>query len=311
MQKCDHSAVSGHEPGFAGCCIAPEKGRAAPLPALKRRKPSFSGAKHLSSVPTAVSAVCCCQPESLMADAFRFFGLSCPGGGSFYICQNNATEFVGCCTTNPCAAAANGRCPAANLRASSFSADTYTDLPRQDCDDAKSIEIWYTCKFNRPPFMGCCASNPCAKGLCAPDDLRPAKLSGEPELKASFLQPGLSATSTSTGAAASATGSNDPSAVAAPSTGLSSGAIGGIVAGAVILVIAVVVFFLYKRCRRARAKTETDTPTPVGAGVYSNAVPPGQPSPGLPVKAGDYRGQWKRIWNFHVIVANRCFRIIP
>lgn len=220
-----------------------------------------------------------------MADPFRFFGLSCPSGGSFYICQNNATEFIGCCTTNPCTPEANGHCPTANLRASSFSADTYTDLPRQDCDDAQSIEIWYTCKFNQPPFMGCCASNPCAKGLCAPSDIRPAKLSGQAELKASFLQPGN--TATATGAAASSTASND--ATAAPN-GLSSGAIGGIVVGVVAAIILVVVFFLYKRGWRARVNKEVDTPTQSGAGMYYDAVPPGQPSPGLTVKGGEYRG---------------------
>lgn len=215
-----------------------------------------------------------------MADAFRFFGLSCPSGGSFYICENNATEFIGCCTTNPCTPEANGHCPTANLRASSFSADTYTDLPRQDCDDAQSIEIWYTCKFNQPPFMGCCASNPCAKGLCIPSDLRPAKLSGQAELKASFLQPGAAATSTAT-AASSTTSSN----------GLSSGAIGGIVVGVVVAIILAVVLFLYKRGWRARVDKEKDTPAPIGAGMYYDAVPPGQPSPGFSAKGGEYRGQ--------------------
>ncbi|KAK5656454.1 hypothetical protein OQA88_4837 [Cercophora sp. LCS_1] len=220
-----------------------------------------------------------------MADAFRFFGLSCPSGGSFYVCQNNATEFIGCCTTNPCTAEANGHCPTANLRASSFSADTYTDLPRQDCDDAQSIQIWYTCKFNQPPFMGCCASNPCAKGACELSDLRPAKLSGEPVLRESFLQPGVSATST--GTAASATASKD--AAAAPSGGLSSGAIGGIVVGVVLLIIGVVAFFLYRRGWRARVNKEKVTPSPIGAGMYHDTVPPGQPSPGLTVNGSEYR----------------------
>jgi len=89
-----------------------------------------------------------------MADPFQFFGLSCPSGGSFYICQHNATEFIGCCTTNSCTPEANGYCSAANLRTSSFSGDKYTELAKQDCDDALSINIWWTCKDNRPRLWG-------------------------------------------------------------------------------------------------------------------------------------------------------------
>jgi len=222
-----------------------------------------------------------------MAEAYQKFGLSCPSGGSFYICQNNATEFIGCCTTNPCTAANGGRCPQSNLRASSFSADTYTDLPRQDCDDERSIQIWYTCKFNKPPFMGCCASNPCANGLCPPSDLRPAKLSGDSELRALFLSPSPTA-----GGAASATTSAAPA--TATTTGLSRSAVAGICAGVAAVVLIIVGFIMYKYGWNARRKRDTEEKAaPPSLALNNSAMgpPPGQPSPGLAVADQQYRGK--------------------
>ena len=175
-----------------------------------------------------------------MADASKYFGLSCPNGGNFYICENNATEFIGCCTTNPCTPESNGECLKANLRAASFLADKYADLPRQDCDDADSIKIWYTCAYTHPPFLGCCASNPCAAGLCTSTDLRPAKLSGDAEFKAQFLHPAGLVTST---------------------TSLSAGAIGGIcAAAAVVLIMIVGIIIWYARRKRQKQKLAAQIP---------------------------------------------------
>lgn len=203
-----------------------------------------------------------------MAEPYLYFGLSCPSGGNFYICENNATEFIGCCTTNPCES--NGKCPKANLRAASFSADKYTDLERQDCDDAASIQMWYTCKSNKPPFMGCCASNPCAEGLCPPTDLRPAKLSGDLESKAKFLRPGgIAPSSTTSSASPASTVTNTAATSTTSSTSLSGGAIGGICAAAAgVLIMTVGVGIWYAR----RKRQQQAAPTPAN-------VPTGEPSP--------------------------------
>lgn len=196
-----------------------------------------------------------------------YFGLSCPGGGNFYICESNATEFIGCCTTNPCAPESRGECPKANIRAASFSADKYADLPRQDCDDAASIKIWYTCKFNKPPFMGCCASNPCAAGLCTPTDLRPAKLSGDPELRAQFLRPGGIAPSATASATSTATNT---------SAGLSGGAIGGICAAVAVVLIVIVgmVIWYVRRTRKRQKRAAAPTPVDVPPDFWGNGYRP-------------------------------------
>ncbi|KAK1829416.1 hypothetical protein QBC39DRAFT_132823 [Podospora conica] len=190
--------------------------------------------------------------------AISRFNLTCPTGGQFHICTGSPVPFLGCCTVDPCTTARGGVCPLDNLRTSSFNPDTYTDLPRQDCDDAESIRIWYTCKFNNPPFVGCCASNPCAEGLCAPADLRPAKLSGDEALRGLFLNPVSTSAGTTSTAVPSATGSETAApnatgslapALPAPvmeekAGGITTGAIVGIVAGVVAL--AVIVFGAYK-----------------------------------------------------------------
>ncbi|KAJ9161911.1 hypothetical protein NKR19_g1800 [Coniochaeta hoffmannii] len=79
-----------------------------------------------------------------MPDPFSTFGLSCPSGGSFYICQNNKTEFIGCCTADPCLDG-SGSCPQANLRNASFSADSYDGLKPQDCAEDTGL-----CQFCVP-----------------------------------------------------------------------------------------------------------------------------------------------------------------
>ncbi|KAH7199199.1 hypothetical protein BKA60DRAFT_625778 [Fusarium oxysporum] len=120
-----------------------------------------------------------------------YFGLSCPSGGAFHICEGANTEFIGCCTSDPCAGN-KGTCPDGHLRVATFSADTYNDLPRQDCDDPRGTEIWYTCRGTSPPFMGCCGSNPCGGGGCNRSELVPAILSSNENDRLSFLHPDTS-----------------------------------------------------------------------------------------------------------------------
>lgn len=190
---------------------------------------------------------------------YEAFGLSCPSGGNFYVCQGNATEFIGCCTTNPCADG-SGKCPTADLRTSSFSADSYEDLPRQDCDDSRSFNIWYTCKFNQPPFVGCCNTNPCAEGSCPREDLVPAKLSGDTNLREAFLSPTVS------GSSASSTATAESQIQVTHNGGLSAGAIAGIVAGAAVVVILVVGVLMYRCGFNARWRRERKADWPLMAG---------------------------------------------
>ena len=190
---------------------------------------------------------------------YEAFGLSCPSGGNFYICQGNATEFIGCCTTNPCADG-SGKCPTEDLRTSSFSADSYEDLPRQDCDDSRSFNIWYTCKFNQPPFVGCCNTNPCAEGSCPKEDLVPAKLSGDTGLRQLFLSP------TVTGSSASSTATAESQVQVTHNGGLSAGAIGGIVAGAAVVLIMVVGALMYRCGFNAKWRRERKADWPLMSG---------------------------------------------
>ncbi|KAL2016213.1 hypothetical protein VTK56DRAFT_4070 [Thermocarpiscus australiensis] len=128
-------------------------------------------------------------------------GPSYPSGGTFYVCQNNATEFVGCCTTDPCADG-TGACSDRDLRPASFSSDSYEDIPPQICDSDGEDANWYTCAFTKPPFMGCCKNtNPCATGSCPTEDLVPALLSPDDEDRRIFIGKTLetlTATSSST-----------------------------------------------------------------------------------------------------------------
>lgn len=166
-------------------------------------------------------------------------GLSCPDGGSFYICKEAKSRFIGCCTENPCTDG-TGDCPQSALRYSSFNKDAYRDVPQESCAAPHNESTWYTCTGISPPFMGCCASNPCANEGCPAKDLLAARLSDEPTNAAPFL------TSTST---ADASSSSDNS-----SRGLSTGAIVGIAIGSALAVLIVVgiLFFMYRRREKRR-----------------------------------------------------------
>ncbi|KAK0625462.1 hypothetical protein B0T17DRAFT_273880 [Bombardia bombarda] len=178
-------------------------------------------------------------------------GLNCPKGGQFYTCQNAAIEFIGCCTTDPCANG-SGTCPDGDLREASFSSASYATIPTQECNagttqTSGSAAQWYTCALDAPPFLGCCKSNPCTNASCPIDDLVPARLSSNPSSRSVFLpiivtsSPAVSATS-----------------VAKPrdtdnSGAIPAGAIIGIAIASAITVLAMFFIILYKcGCRRRR-----------------------------------------------------------
>ena len=172
-------------------------------------------------------------------------GLSCPAGGIFYVCQNNATEFIGCCTTNPCADG-SGNCPKSNLRASSFSADSYDEIPAQQCAGTGTTTLWYTCQKNVPPFLGCCAGNPCAQGSCPSSSLAAARLSSNATSRDGFLAMVSLPATTSSPSPPTPDPTTPPNAGASGGTGLSTGAIVGIAVGAAVVVFAVLAFVVFK-----------------------------------------------------------------
>lgn len=185
--------------------------------------------------------------------AFRYFGLNCPSGGDFYICEGDATEFIGCCTSNPCGAN-NGRCPSGNLRASSFNQDVYADLPQQNCSNSAGVKNWYTCAYTSPPFMGCCSESACNDG-CPRSKLVPAVLSTNENNKLDFLNPDDDSSNTSASASGSATSTGTSSASASASTsaaaddgegGLGTGAVAGIAAGSAAVGVLLLGFLIWK-----------------------------------------------------------------
>ena len=166
------------------------------------------------------------------------FGLSCPYGGTFYICKDAKSKFLGCCTEDPCVDG-TGYCPQSALRYSSYSQDSYRSIPPENCVAPHNESTWYTCSGAVPPFMGCCASNPCTEDGCPVEDLLAARVDDDPTNAAPFLS------STSTSDASSGDGD---------SGGLSTGAIVGIAIGSALAVLIVVgiLFFIYKRREKRR-----------------------------------------------------------
>lgn len=171
----------------------------------------------------------------MSANPYKAFGLSCPSGGDFHICENTKREFIGCCTVDPCSDG-SGLCQKENLRAASFSESSYLNIPPQSCDSTGGDDHFYTCTANDPPFIGCCTINPCVNMTCPSANLRAAVLSSDHDDRASFLAP------------SSSSGSAKSSAAAHPgSNGLSSGAIAGIAVSIVALLILVAGFVLWRR----------------------------------------------------------------
>ncbi|KAK8057819.1 hypothetical protein PG996_011756 [Apiospora saccharicola] len=172
------------------------------------------------------------------------FGLSCSFGGTFYICQDSPTQFLGCCNINPCGDN-EGICPPSSLLNSTFSKDRYDETMPEACVDEESL--WYTCSGTVPPFMGCCRSNPCIEGRCLPGNFTAAKLSSDLKDAAPFLTTASSSSSSPTSSpTASSTTSPTPAASSdSNSKSLPVGAIVGIVIGAV-LAIAIIAFLIWR-----------------------------------------------------------------
>ncbi|KAF1830159.1 hypothetical protein BDW02DRAFT_573300 [Decorospora gaudefroyi] len=157
-----------------------------------------------------------------------FFDFHCPTGGDWYACANGS-NFVGCCTTDPCT---NG-CVQGNIRAGGYNISHHGEWPDASCGSASDF---FTCNAG-DSFWGCCKSNPCAAtppATCAQGDLVPAFME-RPEQFNVY---------------ASASASPTP----APSSGSNIGAIaGGVVGGLVVVaIIGAIIFFVLRKRRNQK-----------------------------------------------------------
>ncbi|KAI1133472.1 hypothetical protein F5Y10DRAFT_260353 [Nemania abortiva] len=188
------------------------------------------------------------------------FGLSCPEGGDFHICQRSSTRFIGCCDVDPCTPEANGNCPLPNLFNASFSAVSGVVLLPQSCSAPFNSSFWFTCTDARPPFLGCCKNNPCNNG-CKAGNLVPAMLSEDPNDANQFLLP-----ITTTSSSSSSNSSPSPTATAVSGArghqGSSNARVGIIVgttlAGVLVLLLVITAYLWIKRKEKSRLDTKDE-----------------------------------------------------
>ncbi|EQK98081.1 hypothetical protein G6O67_006219 [Ophiocordyceps sinensis] len=194
-------------------------------------------------------------------------GIICPGTTTFHVCTDKPSRFVGCCAVDPCGTR-DGNCPQASLDATSFHKLSYPDVPGQACVNKKAGGgLWYACADLLPPFLGCCAIDPCRTGGCPSSSLRAAALSDNKTAAAIFLGEKIPASSSSarSSATSSATGAARGD---ADGPGLSNGAVAGISVGAsvvAILLMAGLVFWLRKRFEVKRKQQQQWRESSAGA----------------------------------------------
>ncbi|KAJ4257516.1 hypothetical protein NW762_008640 [Fusarium torreyae] len=167
-----------------------------------------------------------------MSETEKQLGISCPDGGQFYICEDDDTQFVGCCVNDPCGAN-NGTCPEGDLRTTTFNPDRYNDIFQQDCNNSQSVRNWYTCTGTNPPFIGCCSLNACNTG-CPRARLEPAMLSKTERNRLEFLDPRNRGSTTASTASETASSTASSTAEASKDEGLGTGATAGIAVAATV-----------------------------------------------------------------------------
>ncbi|KAK3384873.1 hypothetical protein B0H63DRAFT_172611 [Podospora didyma] len=193
-------------------------------------------------------------------------GITCPTGSQFYTCQGSTTEFVGCCTTDPCRGGSG--CPAADVRPASFPSERYNDILPQACGRlGSSTALWYVCSASKPTFLGCCTTNACSAGSCPSNNLAPARLSSDLKAREAFLSSTSSTTSSRTTAASATSTPTTTSSTSTPtagasmgggstdSSGLPNGAIAGIAIAAAIVVVGILSFGMYRWYAKRRASS--------------------------------------------------------
>lgn len=168
-------------------------------------------------------------------------GTTCPDSpGSFYVCEDKPTRFVGCCTVDPCKTT-DGVCPDDNLTYTSFDQYSYNQIKPQECVSERPDVQWFTCGAIAVPFMGCCSVNPCVEeDGCPAENLFAARLSDDAEEAAGFLPEDHG-----------------------EGGGLSTGATAGIAVGAAVvglLIIGGLVWWFMKRRKRQQKASSTYEP---------------------------------------------------
>ncbi|EUC47750.1 hypothetical protein COCMIDRAFT_3375 [Bipolaris oryzae ATCC 44560] len=162
-----------------------------------------------------------------------FFDFHCPLGGKWYACASGS-NFVGCCTSDPCA---NG-CVQGNIRPGGYNISHHGEWPDASCGSASDF---FTCNAG-DTFWGCCKTNPCAAtppATCAQGDLVPAFME-RPEQFNTYV-------------------SQDKQENPSDSGKTNTGAIvGGVVGGVVVLAIIGVIIFIVLRKRKNKKTTEGD-----------------------------------------------------
>lgn len=174
---------------------------------------------------------------------------TCPKGGSWFACTSEP-YFVGCCASDPCTNANTTTTPCPDLYPASFNSSIYDKIRPNNCINNPSTD-WYTCASGTS-FLGCCKSNACQDG-CSSDDLLPAAWSSA---AVGQLQLFLDGASTSTATSSTSTSTSTSSSTGACGSGLSSGAIAGIVVGAAF-VLTTIFAALFLRRRRLRREAST------------------------------------------------------
>ncbi len=206
----------------------------------------------------------------MLDDTIAELGIKCPKGSDFYAIGDKSPGYFGCCELDP-NDSSQGGCPADLMQPATFDGDAYNKIPAQSCVGNDEDTLWYTCAGTTPPFMGCCAQNPCAKGSCPTDDLRPARLSDNKKNAAIFVGPWtttatssitsstLAPSSTfplstsSTQASTTPTSTDTPSGSSVPAGAIAGGVIGGI---AVLAGIVTLIIWLMKRKRLQRVQPQ-------------------------------------------------------
>lgn len=195
------------------------------------------------------------------------------------MCEGDENEFIGCCDVNPCGAN-KGKCPSKSLHAASFSGQQYDQLATQDCDNDQGPKIWWTCKFNTVPFMGCCLSNACGNDGCNSTDLVAAKLSKVEYNRMTFLEPAdvnstsvPSATESSTPSATSSSAAATSTASSSEDSGLGTGALVGISVGATLGALLVLGLLFYRCFWLPRKRQQGQPMTQVGPNEYQPQTP--------------------------------------
>ncbi|KAM7217261.1 hypothetical protein V8F06_007318 [Rhypophila decipiens] len=192
---------------------------------------------------------------------YQAFGLSCPYGGTFYICADSSTQFIGCCAVDACASS------------SSSSTSDSIHQPNKRHINANEKEEGESSAIQKETRKD-------GGGKCPSENLRLSPPTGGSTTSSSNMDHVSSrrveATGSVTEVAYTTTPSGPPtqSEVSAKSGGerLSNGAIGGIAAGVVVVLVLVVVVLLCRRRWAAKRKGQTCS--------GSSTLPPRDPGAG-------------------------------